>query len=129
AALLSLDPADRPRAVATRVRSRFLTVAELDLPVTVRAADPGPDGDVRVEVLQTGRAVADIAVTLDTGGPGSTRSSRRYACPGSSASASRRTTRCTDSPGRWPRSRGRRCSGGDRGDRAPTPPPGRPPSP
>lgn len=70
AALLSLDPADRPRAVATRVRSRFLTVAELDLPVTVRAADPGPDGDVRVEVLQTGRAVADIAVTLDTGGPG-----------------------------------------------------------
>lgn len=68
AALLTLDPAARRRAVATRVESRFLAFAELDLPVTVRVAsdDGGADG-IRVELVQADRVVSDVTVVLSEG--------------------------------------------------------------
>lgn len=68
AALLTLDPAARQRAVATRVESRFLAFAELDLPVTVRvASDDGDTSGIVVELVQAGRVVSDVTVVFAEG--------------------------------------------------------------
>lgn len=71
AALLTLEPSARERAVVTRVESTFPAFAELDLPVTCRG-EPRPTGDgrVRIEFEQAGRVVSAITVTLEVGAAG-----------------------------------------------------------